>query len=97
MTPQAVKAKGLDKKVKIVAFDPSPEVLPLFDDGTIQAIIAQDPYQMGYQGVAAIDAFMNGKKIENKKFELAPVLITPENVKSPEVQKLLQTPDKFQK
>ena len=47
---QAVKAKGLDKKVKIVAFDPSPEVLPLFDEGTIQAIIAQDPYQMGLPG-----------------------------------------------
>jgi ribose transport system substrate-binding protein len=94
---QAVKAKGLDKKVKIVAFDPSPEVLPLFDEGTIQAIIAQDPYQMGYQGVAALDAFKNGKPIANKNVQLAPVLITPENVKSPEVQKLLQTPDKFQK
>ena len=57
---QAAKAKGIDKKVKIITFDPSPEILPLFDDGTIQAIIAQDPYQMGYQGVAAIDAFMNG-------------------------------------
>ncbi len=83
---QAAKAKGIDKKVKIITFDPSPEILPLFDDGTIQAIIAQDPYQMGYQGVAAIDAFMNGKKIETPKIELAPVLITPENVKSAEVQ-----------
>ena len=52
---------------------------------------------MGYQGVAAIDAFKNGKPIANKKVLLAPVLITPENVKSAEVQKLLQTPDKFQK
>ena len=94
---QAAKAKGIDKTVKIITFDPSPEILPLFDDGTIQAIIAQDPYQMGYQGVAAIDAYKNGQKIENPKIELAPVLITPENVKSEEVQKLLQTPDKFQK
>ena len=94
---QAVKAKGQAGKVKIVAFDPSPEVLPLFDDGTISAIIAQDPYQMGYQGVAALDAFLNGKPIANKNVQLAPVLITPENVKSPEVQALLQTPDKFQK
>lgn len=93
---QAAKAKGIDKKVKIITFDPSPEILPLFDDGTISAIIAQDPYQMGYQGVAAIDAFKNGQKIDPAKVELAPVLITPENVKSEEVQKLLQTPDKFQ-
>jgi ribose transport system substrate-binding protein len=94
---QAAKAKGIDKTVKIITFDPSPEILPLFEDGTIQAIIAQDPYQMGYQGVAAIDAFINGQTIENKQIELAPVLITPENVDSAEVQALLQTPDKFEK
>ncbi len=94
---QAALAKGIDKELKIITFDPSPEILPLFDDGTIQAIIAQDPYQMGYQGVAAIDAFINGNPIENPMVELAPVLITPENVDSPEVQALLQTPDKFEK
>ena len=93
---QAVKAKGLQGKVKIVAFDPSPEVLPLFDDGTINALIAQDPYQMGYQGVAAIDAYIKKQPIKNKNVLLPPVLITPENVKSAQVQKLLQTPEKFQ-
>jgi len=94
---EAVKAKGLKGKVKIVAFDPSPEVLPLFDDGTISALVAQDPYQMGYQGVAAIDAFLKKQPIKKKDILLPPVLITPENVKTPEVQKLLQTPEKFQK
>ncbi|MEA3334651.1 MAG: substrate-binding domain-containing protein [Chloroflexota bacterium] len=94
---QAAKAKGVDKELKIITFDPSPEILPLFDDGTIQAIIAQDPYQMGYEGVAAIHAFINGETIENPSVELAPVLITPENVDSDVVQALLQTPDKFEK
>ena len=93
---EAVKSKGLKGKVKIVAFDPSPEVLPLFDEGTINALVAQDPYQMGYQGVAAIDAFIKKQPIKTKNVLLPPVLITPENVKTPPVQKLLQTPDKFQ-
>jgi ribose transport system substrate-binding protein len=92
---QAVKAKGLDKKVKVVTFDPSPEVLPLFTNNVIQAIIAQDPYQMGYQGVGYIDQARKNQPIEKKKVELPPVLITPDNYKSAEVQKLLQTPDKF--
>jgi ribose transport system substrate-binding protein len=92
---QAVKAKGLEKKVKVVTFDPSPEILPLFESGVIDCIIAQDPYQMGYQGVDYIDKARKKTSIENKKVELAPVLITPENYKSAEVQKLLQTPDKF--
>jgi ribose transport system substrate-binding protein len=94
---QAVKAKGLEDQVQIITFDPSPEVLPLFDEGTIDAIIAQDPYRMGYEGVAAIDAYINGETIENPVQELEPVLITPENVDTPEVQALLQTPDKFEK
>lgn len=93
---QALKGKGLDKKVKVITFDPSPELLPLFEDGTINAIIAQDPYQMGYQGVDMIDKVRKGEKIENKKIELPPVLITPENYNTPEVQALLQTPEKFQ-
>ena len=92
---QAVKAKGLEKKVKVITFDPSPEILPLFESGVIDCIIAQDPYQMGYQGVDYIDKARKNTSIEKKKVELAPVLITPENYKSAEVQKLLQTPDKF--
>jgi ribose transport system substrate-binding protein len=92
---QAIKAKGLEKKVKVVTFDPSPEILPLFESGVIDCIIAQDPYQMGYQGVDSIDKAIKNTPIEKKKVELAPVIITPENYKSPEVQKLLQTPDKF--
>jgi ribose transport system substrate-binding protein len=92
---QAVKAKGLEKKVKIVTFDPSPEILPLFESGVIQRIVAQDPYQMGYQGVGYIDKARKKEPIESKKVELPPVMITPENYQSAEVQKLLQTPDKF--
>ena len=93
---QAVKAKGLEKKVTIVTFDPSPEILPLFESGVIQCIIAQDPYQMGYQGVGYIDKARKHEPIDKKKIELPPVLITKENYNTPEVQKLLQTPEKFQ-
>jgi ribose transport system substrate-binding protein len=92
---QAIKAKGLEKKLKVVTFDPSPEILPLFESGVIQCIIAQDPYQMGYQGVGYIDQARKNVAIAKKQIELPPVLITPDNYKTPEVQKLLQTPEKF--
>jgi len=51
---------------------------------------------MGYQGVGYIDQARKNVPIKNKKIELPPVLITSENYNSPEVQKLLQTPEKFQ-
>ena len=94
---QALKARALDKKVKLVTFDPSPEVIPLFEDGTIQAIAAQNPYQMGYEGVAMLDTIIKGGKIEpdKKKTQIPVVIITPENFKQPDVQKLMQTPGSF--
>jgi len=92
---QALKARGLDKKIKLVTFDPSPEVLPLFEEGVIHGIIAQDPYQMGYRGVELLDIVIKGGTIDNKKIQIPVVVITPENYDQPEIQKLLQTPDKF--
>jgi ribose transport system substrate-binding protein len=94
---QALKAKGLDQKVKLITFDPSPETLPLFEEVTNNAIIAQDPYQMGYRGVEMLDKVIKGGKIEEdeRNIQIPVAIITPENYNSPESQKLLQTPDKF--
>ncbi len=94
---QALKAKGLDKKVALVTFDPSPEVLPLFEDGTIGAIAAQNPYMMGSEGVAMIDSVIKGGKIspDQKKIQIPVVIITPDNYKKPETQSLIQTPGTF--
>ena len=39
----------------MVSFDTSPEELQLFKDGFIDALIVQDPFQMGYRGVHARD------------------------------------------
>jgi ribose transport system substrate-binding protein len=36
---QAVKAKGLEQKLKVVTFDPSPEILPRFEAGVINALL----------------------------------------------------------
>jgi len=94
---QALKARSLAKTVKLVTFDPSPEVIPLFEDGTIQAIAAQNPYQMGYEGVTMLDTIIKGGKIpaDKKKTQIDVVVITPENYKQPDVQKLMQTPGTF--
>ncbi len=92
---QALTAKGVEGDVKVVTFDPSPEVLPMFDTGMIHAFIAQDPYMMGYKGVETIDRVNKGEEIGDRSVEIDPVLITPENVEKPEIQALLQTPEKF--
>ncbi|MCC7209802.1 MAG: substrate-binding domain-containing protein, partial [Anaerolineae bacterium] len=90
---QAVKAAGLQGQVAIVTFDPNPEVMPLFEDGTIAAIIAQNPYQMGVQAVDAIDAAIKGYAIRNKNVMIPAVIITPENYNTPEIQALVTVPE----
>jgi ribose transport system substrate-binding protein len=90
---QAVKALGLQGQVAIVTFDPNPEVMPLFEDGTIAAIIAQNPYSMGVQGVDAIDAAIKGYAIRNKNVMIPAVVITMENYELPEIQALVTLPE----
>ena len=94
---QAVKAKGLEKKIKIVTFDPSPEILPLFEQGIVHGIIAQSPYQMGNTGIGIIESVLKGGQVnpDEKNVEIKAVVITADNYNDAETQKLLQTPDKF--
>ncbi|MBE7551695.1 MAG: substrate-binding domain-containing protein [Anaerolineales bacterium] len=86
---QAVKAAGLQDQVFIITFDPNPEVIPLFEDGTIEAMIAQDPYQMGYQGVKAIDTVISGGTIAEKQTLIPVTIITQDNYQDEAVQKLI--------
>lgn len=90
---QAVKALGLEGKVVIVTFDPNPEVTPLFEQGVITAMIAQNPYSMGVQGVDAIDAVINGRPIAQKNVLIPAVIITKDNYNTPEVQALVTLPE----
>ena len=92
---QALKAHNLHGTVKLITFDPSPEVIPLFKDGTIHAIIAQDPYQMGYRGVETVDSYRKGEPIAEKTIQIPVQVITADNFETPEMQKLIQTPGTF--
>jgi ribose transport system substrate-binding protein len=57
-------------------------------DGLVQALIVQNPYRMGYEGVkAAVDA-IQGKPVE-KRVDTGVTVVTMENFNNPDVQKLL--------
>jgi ribose transport system substrate-binding protein len=47
----ALKAAGLADKIKLVGFDSDDKLISYLTDGTIAALIVQDPYRMGYEGV----------------------------------------------
>jgi ribose transport system substrate-binding protein len=87
---QLVKQKGLKGKVHVVSFDTSPEELQLFKDGYIDALIVQDPFQMGYRGVYAMDKVLKGQKVEPRVVEIPAQVVTKENFNDPKIQELLK-------
>ncbi|MET8428620.1 ABC transporter substrate-binding protein [Nocardia sp. NPDC004860] len=53
-------------QVKVVGFDASPKQVQDLKDGTVQALIAQNPADIGKQGVDQADAALQGKPVTRK-------------------------------
>jgi ribose transport system substrate-binding protein len=85
---QAVAENKVADKIKLVAFDSDDKLVGFLKDGTIAALIIQDPYRMGYEGVKTALAASKGEKVE-AKVDTGVNLITKENMDSPRSQELL--------
>ncbi len=73
---------------KIVGFDSTPEEITYLEKGTIELMVVQNPFNMGYLGVKyALDAVNGIKTPEN--INTGAVVINRENMYNPENQKLL--------
>ena len=59
---QAIAENKVADKIKLVGFDSDDKLVKLLKDGNIAALIVQDPYRMGYEGVkTALEASKGGK------------------------------------
>jgi ribose transport system substrate-binding protein len=85
---QALRQNELAGKKKFVGFDASDELVDGLRKGEIQALVAQNPVKMGYEGVTAVVRQIRGEKVE-PRIDSGAALITKANVDSDEIQKLL--------
>lgn len=85
---QAIKQKGLQDQVSLVAFDADPELISQLKEGVIKALVVQNPYKMGYAGVENAVKAIKGEEVE-KQIDSGVTVVTMENFKDPEVQELL--------
>lgn len=85
---QALKAADKQGEVKLVAFDAAEEEITSLKDGSIQALIVQNPYRMGYLGVKTVLDAIAGKTVE-KRIDTGVTVVTMDNFEDPEIQKLL--------
>jgi ribose transport system substrate-binding protein len=78
----AVDQEGLAERVKVIGFDWSNNTKSLVQRGVVQAVIVQNPYEMGYQGLqAGVDAY-NGKTISPKDVDTGVTIATRDNANS---------------
>ena len=72
----AIKAAASD--VVVVGFDKSDAILGLIEDGFILATMAQNPDVMGYEGVKAAVAVLNGEDLGGKVVDTGVSVLTKE-------------------
>jgi ribose transport system substrate-binding protein len=72
--------------VKVVGFDAGPSQVKQLEDGLVQALIAQSPYQIGVEGVDAIAKALQGQNVDHK-VTTGTVTVTKENLHAPETKK----------
>lgn len=84
----ALKARELNGKVKFVAFDSSDTMIEDLRGGTINAIVVQDPFKLGYEAVRTINDKLHGRTPE-KKIDLSARVVTKDDLDKPEIQELL--------
>lgn len=75
----AIKQAGKEGQIVIIGFDAGPDQVKALKDGTVQALIAQQPYDIGVQGVQQAVAKLNGQPTK-KKITTGFTILTKKNV-----------------
>jgi ribose transport system substrate-binding protein len=74
--------------VKMVGFDSEKALLDGLRGGQIDALIVQNPYKMGYEGVKAVAAAIKGESV-SKKIDTGVTLVTRDSLSDPAIKTLL--------
>ncbi len=85
---QAIAENKAADKVALVGFDSDDKTLGFLDDGTIAALLVQDPYRMGYDGVKTALAASKGEKVE-AFVDTGANLVTKANENEPKIAALI--------
>jgi ribose transport system substrate-binding protein len=84
----ALQQAGLAGKVKFVGFDGGAQNMDGLKAGQIQALVLQNPYQMGYLGVKVMLDHLAGKTVPTN-IDTGATLLTKDNLDSAPVKELL--------
>jgi ribose transport system substrate-binding protein len=88
---RAIKDNNAAERVPVVAFDSDPQENAALAEGTIDALVVQNPYFFGYQGVLAAGMAAVGG-IPPRDIDPGAVVADQKNMNEPDVKALLEPP-----
>jgi ribose transport system substrate-binding protein len=77
-----LRSQQLNKKVRLVGFDASEQLLQAVREGDVDALIVQDPYRMGYLGVWTVVQSLEGYDVrgDGKDISTGEYVLTKDNL-----------------
>ncbi|MGH7951764.1 MAG: ABC transporter substrate-binding protein [Limisphaerales bacterium] len=84
---QAVQSQHRPE-IKLIGFDAEKALIDGLKDGQIDALVVQNPYKMGYEGVKAVVMSIEGKPVK-KKIDTGVALVTKSDLNKPAIKALL--------
>jgi ribose transport system substrate-binding protein len=84
----AIRNAHASARVKVVGFDAGPAQVQDLKRGLTQALVAQKPYDIGFQGITQAVNSLTGKSVK-AKIATGLVIVTKANMKQPNVSKYL--------
>jgi ribose transport system substrate-binding protein len=90
-TPQMPSRSSSGPTLKFVGFDANPTLTEALGQGKLQGLVLQDPFKMGDLGVRTIVVHLEQGEVKSR-IGTGEKMATPENMKSPAIEKLLHPP-----
>jgi ribose transport system substrate-binding protein len=88
---RALQDAGCAGNVFFVGFDSSTKLVEALHNNHLNALVLQNPFRMGYEGVTTLVKHLRGEKVE-RKVDTGVTLVTPENMNQPDIKQLI-SPD----
>jgi ribose transport system substrate-binding protein len=88
---QSLQENKAQDRIVAIGFDSDPQEIAALKNGTLKAIVVQNPYYFGYQGVLAAALSAEGRYAP-PNLDPGAVLVDSSNMNTPAIQKLLNPP-----
>ena len=86
---RALEDAGLAGKIRFVGFDSSDKLARALRDGEIDALVLQNPFNIGYLSVKTLVQYIRGDKVD-RRIDTGATLVTKANMDQPDIRERLQ-------